>query len=88
MVLSESYKPVFAFNTNQSVVVQLVRTVCKAFHIEDSDEAGAASHFISYLADQSEKSHFAPSIGNKFNIFFYNAATLHYHTDSIKDFIG
>ena len=87
MVLSDSYEPVFAFNTKQSGIARLVWTECNAFHVRGSDEAGVPSYFISYLAGQSEKSHFAPFIGNRSNILFYNAAALYYHTDSIKDFI-
>ena len=86
MVLSDSYEPVFAFNTKQSGVARLVPTACKGFHVRGSDEAGIASYFNSYLAGQSEKSHFATIIRNRFNILVYDAAALHYHADSIKDF--
>ena len=47
-------------------------------------DAGVASYSNSYLAGQSEKSHFAPFIGI---ILLYNVAALYYHVDSIKDFI-
>ena len=87
MVLSDSYEPVFAFNTKKSGVAQLVRTACKVFHVRGRDEAVVASYFNSYLAGQSEKCHFTPFIGNRFNILFYNAAALYCHADSIKDFI-
>ena len=87
MVLSDSYEPACAFNTKQSGVARLVRTACKAIHVRGSDEPGVASYFNSYPADQSEKSHFAPFVGNRLNILFYNAAALYYHADSIKDFI-
>ena len=76
-----------AFNIKQTGVARLVRTACKAFHVRGSDEASIASYFNSYLAGQSEKSYFVPFIVSRFNIFFYNAAALYYHADSIKDFI-
>ena len=87
MVLSDSYEPVFAFNTKKSGVAQLVRTACKVFQLRGRDEAVVASYFNSYLAGQSEKCHFTPFIGNRFNILFYNAAALYNHVNSIKDFI-
>ena len=58
MVLSDSYESVFAFNTKQFGVAQLVWTVCKAFHIKGGDEAGVASYFSSYLAGYLAKNHF------------------------------
>ena len=72
--------------SKQSGVAQLVRTACKTFRARGNDEAGVAC-FSSYLADQSDKSQFAPFIGNVFNILFYNPAGFYYLADNIKDFI-
>ena len=84
-LLSDSYETIFAFTTKESGAVRLVRTACKAFHIRGSDEAGVASYFNTYLAGRCEKSCFVPFIVNRFTVLFYNAASLYFHADSIKE---
>ena len=86
-LLAEDFETVFAFNTKEAGATRLVRTACKAFHVRGSDEAGVASHFNSFLAGKSQNSFFESFIGNRFNILFYNAAALYFHSDSIKNFL-
>ena len=88
MLLTDDYDTVFAFNTKESCAARLVRTGCKAFQVRGSDEAGVASYFNSFLSGRNEKSFLVPFIGNRFNILFYNAAALYYHSDAVKDFFN
>jgi E1A/CREB-binding protein len=89
LALSDNHEDVFAFKTSESGAARLIRTACKAFHKRGSDEAGVAGYFNSFLIGKGEdKCMFAPFIGNRFNILFYNGAALYYHSESIKEFIS
>ena len=44
----------FAFKTFKSGVARLIRTACKAFHKQGSDEAGVAGYFNSFLIGKGE----------------------------------
>ena len=87
LILHQNYSPEFVFATKESGVARLVRTTCKAFHSRGSDEAGVASYFNSFLFGKKEKSLLIPFIGNRFNVLYYNAATVYYHRDSMLEFL-
>ena len=58
---------------------RLIRTACKAFHHQGSQQCGSFTLFKEYLkSHQIEKIPLARFVGNRFNILFYDAAGVYY----------
>ena len=67
---------------NESGVVRLVRTACKALSKHGSERSGVYQSFTSYLVTNGINSNpLAPFRGNRFNTLFYDAGVLYYLSD-------
>lgn len=65
--------------SSQSGTQRLVRTACKAFHHQGSQQCGCFTLFKEYLkGHQIERLPLARFVGNRFNILFYDAAGVYY----------
>ncbi|XP_077869048.1 uncharacterized protein LOC144360010 [Saccoglossus kowalevskii] len=84
----DGYKPVYAMETSESGAARLVRTAVKAFHPRGCEESGVASHFLSFLSAKDEKLMLQPYKGNRFNILYYDAAAVYYHSSDISQFVA
>ena len=72
---------------NESGVVRLVRTACKALSKYGSEQSGVYQSFTSYLVTNGIKRNpLAPFRGNRFNILFYDAGVLYYLSDIVISF--
>ena len=68
---------------SESGTARTVRTVCKAFQRQGSEEAGVMSQFAVFLDEKCQLTAFR---GNRFNVLFWNGAMVYYHRDSFGRF--
>ena len=68
---------------SESGTARTVRTVCKAFQRQGSEEAGVMSQFAIFLDEKCQLTAFR---GNRFNVLFWNGAAVYYHRDSFGRF--
>lgn len=67
---------------------RLVRTACKAFHHQGSQQCGSYVLFRTYLRKQGiHNIPLACFVGNRFNVVFYHAAGIYYLRKYINEFI-
>ena len=75
-------------SASSSGTQRLVRTACKAFHHQGSQQCGSFTMFKEYLkGHQIDKIPLARFIGNRFNILFYDAAGVYYLHSHMISFI-
>lgn len=77
----------FTQKSNESGIIRLIRTACKALSKHGSEQSGVFQPFTSYLKLNGVKRNpLATFKGNRFNIIFYDAGALFYIADLVKSF--
>ena len=67
---------------------RLIRTACKSFHARGSQQAGCSSQFRAFLRNRGiDKIPLAAFHGNRFNVFFYDAAGVYFLRDHMLHYL-
>ena len=76
------------YSKGQSGVYHLITTVCKSIQERGCKKSGRMVDFATFLKTERALDHvpLAPFFGNRFNIFFYNAASTYFSGRSFEMF--